>query len=77
MPFITEELYQRLPRTDNTIPSICIASYPNSEIYHWKNEQIEQEMQFVQKIAKAIRSARSDYNLINKMKTKGKYLYIL
>lgn len=72
MPFITEELYQRLPRSDtNTVPSICVASYPDTEQCPWRDETVEQEVQFVQKIAKAIRSARSDYNLLNKVKTEG------
>jgi len=31
MPFITEELYQRLPRA-NPAPSICVASYPSKTI---------------------------------------------
>lgn len=71
MPFITEELYQRLP--DVLYPSICIAKYPRIES-DWKNYEIDQEFEFVQKIAKAIRSTRSDYNLPNKTKTEGKYL---
>lgn len=35
----------------------------------WRNEQIEKEVDFVQKAAKVIRSARSDYNIPNKTKT--------
>lgn len=79
MPFITEELYQRLPRPENmsqAIPSICIATYPEIEDYPWRNETVETEVDFIQKIAKAIRSARSDYNLPNKTKTEGKECYI-
>ncbi|CAD7088868.1 unnamed protein product [Hermetia illucens] len=68
MPFITEELYQRLPRKD-TIPSICIAPYPEIENCPWRNEQVEKDVEFVQKAARVIRSARSDYNLPNKTKT--------
>ncbi|GJQ68710.1 Aats-val [Trypoxylus dichotomus] len=71
MPFITEELYQRLPRPkviDETIPSICVSPYPEAE-EQWKDELIEREVEFIQKIAKSIRSARSDYNLPNKTKT--------
>lgn len=30
MPFITEELYQRLPRKIQIYSSICISPYPNS-----------------------------------------------
>lgn len=72
MPFITEELYQRLPRADvSTVPSICVSSYPDSQQCPWQDETVDQQMQTVQKIAKAIRSARSDYNLLNKIKTEG------
>lgn len=32
MPFLSEELFQRLPpRTANQPPSICVTSYPESE----------------------------------------------
>lgn len=71
MPFITEELYQRLPFMQH--PSICIAKYPNEES-KWKDEVLNQEFELVQKIAKAIRSTRSDYNLPNKTKTEGKLI---
>lgn len=68
MPFISEELYQRLPRAVGP-PSICVAPYPTVETCPWKNETIEKEVEFIQKAAKVIRSARSDYNLPNKTKT--------
>ncbi|KAH8372584.1 hypothetical protein KR009_000143 [Drosophila setifemur] len=66
MPFITEELYQRLPRV-NPAPSICVAPYPSN--IAWRSAKIESEVEFVQKAARIIRSARSDYNLPNKTKT--------
>ncbi|KAJ8922358.1 hypothetical protein NQ315_004301 [Exocentrus adspersus] len=72
MPFITEELYQRLPRAAEVaekIPSICIAPYPDIKECRWKNDVIEAEVDFIQKVARSIRSARSDYNLPNKTKT--------
>lgn len=78
MPFITEELYQRLPRPKklrDSIPSICVAPYPEPSDCPWRDEALEHEVDFVQKIAKAIRSARSDYNLPNKTKTEGKYVF--
>lgn len=68
MPYISEELYQRLPRASGP-PSICIAPYPDAESCPWRNENIEKEVEFIQKAAKIIRSARSDYNLPNKTKT--------
>ncbi|XP_014283591.1 valine--tRNA ligase isoform X1 [Halyomorpha halys] len=67
MPFISEELYQRLPFDKS--PSIIIAPYPEPETYCLRNEKIEEEVQFIQKTIHAIRSARSDYNLPNKAKT--------
>lgn len=80
MPFITEELYQRLPRPAalvQAVPSICIASYPETDNYSWRSETVDAEVEFVQKIAKAIRSARSDYNLPNKTKTEGRKFKLL
>lgn len=74
MPFISEELYQRLPRAEGGPVSICIAPYPTVETCPWKNDEIEKEVEFVQKTAKIIRSARSTYNLPNKTKTEA---YIL
>ena len=39
MPFVTEELFQRLPRrTENEPPSICVTRYPQPEdvsLYLW------------------------------------------
>lgn len=80
MPYITEELYQRLPipASERTpIPSICVAPYPQNEDYQWRNKMIENDVEFVQKVARAIRSARSDYNLPNKTKTEGKNEVVL
>lgn len=80
MPFITEELYQRLPRSKDIsekIPSISVASYPDAKECRWKNEVVEAEVEFVQKVAKCIRSTRSDYNLPNKTKTEGTCFFVL
>lgn len=71
MPFISEELFQRLPRANTKCPSISVASYPEENKYSWSNEQVEREFEFTNKAAKIIRSARSDYNLPNKTKTQA------
>lgn len=71
MPFISEELYQRLPRADGGPLSICIAPYPVIESCPWKNDDIEKEVELIQKTAKIIRSTRSTYNLPNKTKTEA------
>lgn len=45
--------------------------FTDTESCPWKNETIEKEVELVQKAAKTIRSARSDYNLPNKTKTEA------
>ncbi|PNF40962.1 hypothetical protein B7P43_G08857 [Cryptotermes secundus] len=70
MPFITEELFQRLPHIPGQdAPSICIAQYPDLNECPWRNTEVESQVEFVQKIVHIVRSARSDYNLPNKTKT--------
>jgi len=48
MPFVTEELYQRLPGRDNaegSCDSIMIASYPTPEATkRWENKELEEKM---------------------------------
>ncbi|KAJ6217790.1 hypothetical protein RDWZM_008947 [Blomia tropicalis] len=67
MPFITEELYQRLPRRsqDNDPPSIMVTQYPTIEQYKEfsRNEPLEAEVAFVDKILHQVRSVRSEHNL--------------
>ena len=70
MPFISEELYQRLPRkSDSDPPSIMVTKYPEVSEFPFKNAEVESEVEFVQKIVSTVRSTRSDYNLPNKTKT--------
>lgn len=71
MPFITEELYQRLPRKNQTHPSICVSSYPTALECPWRNEEIEKDVDFAQKIVRTIRSSRATYLLPNKTKTEA------
>ncbi|KAK9500425.1 hypothetical protein O3M35_001693 [Rhynocoris fuscipes] len=74
MPFITEELYQRLPHGNkNHAPSICVAQYPVPEDYCWRDFKIEQDVDIVQKVIGRIRSARSDYNIPRSTKTEAFY----
>lgn len=65
MPFVTEELYQRLPRRrpQHDPPSICVTAYPSSQEFCWHSEEIDREMDFVMTVVKTIRSLRADYNL--------------
>mmetsp|Transcript_17760 Transcript_17760/g.29851 ORF Transcript_17760/g.29851 Transcript_17760/m.29851 type:complete len:1373 (-) Transcript_17760:276-4394(-) len=71
MPFITEELWQRLPRRAADlvlVPSIMLASYPAAS-EEWAGEEVEREMALLQDITKCLRSARSNYGLTLKQKT--------
>lgn len=69
MPFVTEELFQRLPRrTENEPPSLCVTSYPQPKDHPWRDQKLEEEVEFAQNVVKSIRSIRGDYNLTTKMR---------
>ncbi|XP_054714307.1 valine--tRNA ligase-like [Uloborus diversus] len=64
MPFVTEELFQRLPRRKgDTIPSIVVSKYPLPSEYSWKNFELEKAVTFALDIVHKVRSMRADYNL--------------
>ncbi|XP_066437703.1 valine--tRNA ligase isoform X2 [Eleutherodactylus coqui] len=64
MPFLTEELYQRLPRRPSeTFPSVTVTPYPDAAELHWRDEELERRMDLALLIVKSIRSLRADYNL--------------
>ena len=72
MPFISEELYQRLPRRqpDSDAPSICITPYPLSdEFSSFRDVDLEASVKLTQEAINKIRSLRSDYQLTPKTKT--------
>uniref|UniRef100_A0A3Q2YZ20 Valine--tRNA ligase n=1 Tax=Hippocampus comes TaxID=109280 RepID=A0A3Q2YZ20_HIPCM len=58
MPFVTEELYQRLPRRRPQLdaPSICVTPYPDAQEVSRKKSTFGEEV-------RTIRSLRADYNL--------------
>lgn len=62
LPFLTEELYQRLPDSPTKHKSICIATYP-TEVNAWFNFQIEADMEVVSEIAKKFRSQKTSLGL--------------
>ncbi|XXG89905.1 hypothetical protein AAC387_Pa12g1796 [Persea americana] len=60
MPFVTEELWQRLPQPSGNYKkkeSIMIAEYP-TVIEEWTNERIEEEMDLIESAVKSLRSLR-------------------
>ncbi|KAH0918126.1 LOW QUALITY PROTEIN: hypothetical protein HID58_025786, partial [Brassica napus] len=60
MPFVTEELWQRLPSPKGCEreASIMICEYP-SPIEEWTNEKVEAEMEMVMATVKTIRTLRA------------------
>jgi len=62
MPFVTEELWQRLPRRPTDPESIMIAEYPSVN-EAWKNPAIEAEMSVILEIIHTTRRVRAEYGL--------------
>ncbi|GJP57447.1 hypothetical protein CLOP_g46 [Closterium sp. NIES-67] len=63
MPFVTEELWQRLPKpADYTWPSIMIAPYP-SPVKEWADPEAEAMMATAEAAVRSIRSLRMAYAL--------------
>merc|ERR1712106_900015 len=70
MPFISEELFQRLPRwSSKEPPSIMVTPFPTSTNSPYRNTAVEAEVELVQKIVGVVRSTRADYNIPSKTKT--------
>ncbi|XP_077968716.1 valine--tRNA ligase-like [Styela clava] len=66
MPFITEELWQRLPQrkeNERSCPSVMVSEYPGANKYSWAEDAIDSEMDLISSIIKTTRSLRADYNL--------------
>ena len=62
MPFLTEELYQRLPHPDsNRSESICIAEYPTEKF--WIDNDIESKVEKLLEISHSILSVLSQFKI--------------
>jgi len=72
MPFVTEELWQRLPGRgtlgSDEPETIMLASFPECNDAY-KNAQAEESMQITMNLIKACRSLRSSYNIGNHVQT--------
>ena len=65
-PFVTEELWQRLPRTF-AVSSIMVAPYPSpSEVDTFDDQEAEQGTSLVLETVTGARSLRAQYSLANK-----------
>ena len=69
MPYLTEELYQRLP--GQLAESVCITDYPSPSQYPWRSELLEDDMTMVQEVVTELLAFRHDIGL-SKEKPKGK-----
>lgn len=77
MPFLTEELWQRLPYfkedANSRPPSICVAPYPQQETFkNFEGDVLEKEVTVMNHLIRVIRSTRSTYEIPPKSKTEGK-----
>jgi len=72
IPFVTEELWQRLPGRgtlgDDEAESIMIAPYPQCNDAY-RNIEVEDSMQRIMTVVKACRSLRASYQITNKTLT--------
>jgi valyl-tRNA synthetase len=68
MPFVTEELWQRLPGRgtlgETETPTIMLAKYPECNA-SYKNDEIESAMSTTMDIIKACRALRASYHINN------------
>ena len=68
MPFVTEELWQRLPRapiqnsTEASPPSLMVASYPEP-VPRRADPKLNEQMKFLSSIVKGVGQLRTDYKL--------------
>jgi valyl-tRNA synthetase len=67
MPFVTEELWQRLPRRRaETARSIMVAAYPVADPANRSDDEIETRLGIALDAVKAIRALRASYGLAPK-----------
>lgn len=68
MPFLSEELWQRIPRRPDqtSVPSICVCPYPVS-LEARRNTTLEADIENIQGVITAVRSMRVEYNIARKL----------
>ncbi|XP_042214073.1 valine--tRNA ligase-like isoform X2 [Homarus americanus] len=64
MPFLTEELYQRLPRNGHKFESIMQCDYPQPQQWLcWRDQMVEDRVQSLLQVAAAFRALKTTYNI--------------
>ena len=73
MPFVSEELWQRLPGRgtlgESEKPTIMLAPYPEA-VEAYMNDEVEESMKNTMTVVNACRSLRQSYNIPNKTLTR-------
>jgi valyl-tRNA synthetase len=59
IPFITEEVWQKLPRRDGEAATVTLAAFPAGEP-GWADAEAESDVQYIQEIVSTIRTVRSE-----------------
>ncbi|XP_054033208.1 LOW QUALITY PROTEIN: valine--tRNA ligase, mitochondrial, partial [Dryobates pubescens] len=63
-PFLAEELWQRLPKTPQDPPTICLASFPDPQsLAHWHCPEVEAQVEAMMEVVKAARGLRDTLRL--------------
>ncbi|HET6335547.1 MAG TPA: valine--tRNA ligase [Polyangiales bacterium] len=63
MPFITEEIWQRVPKADGLTRTLVLARYPRAASDAARDETVEREMSLVQAVSVAARALRSERDI--------------
>jgi valyl-tRNA synthetase len=67
MPFITEEIWQRVPKHAGVSASIMVAPYPDADREAQRDEAVERDMQVLQAVIVAARAIRSERDIHPRM----------
>ena len=69
MPYLTEELYQRLPHSEALrSESICISAFPQKQILPFETTNIEENMNKLTNTVKSVRSQLAALNVASNAK---------
>jgi valyl-tRNA synthetase len=63
IPFITEEIWQRLPKPASAAPSVMLAAYPVAHVDGALNERADAEMAALQEVIVSARTIRAEYSI--------------
>ena len=62
-PFLTEELFQRLPAKNSKAPSICVAEFPTDEGYDYP--EVEKYVEDISDIVHGVKSVLQNFQIVN------------